>query len=340
MTDDVTADPTTVTPEDRRADESAEDAAGASTGSATAGRGTDAIQGRSGDAEPLPAQGGQLSGRAPGDAAPLAAVAVAPGSVRGFGEPPELVSLPAGRQRPGLDILLVLGVSLGESAVYSILSIINKLTYEVPLGEQTTTINPSYTPDRPWLDLAYQLYRIVFPLVPALLALYLLHLAGQRRQIGFDLRRPGFDLGWGALIFAAIGIPGLAFYYLAWTLGINTQVSPANLAANWWTVPVLIGLAAMNGILEEVVMLGFFFSRAAALNWKPWVIIVSSALIRGSYHLYQGFGGFIGNLVMGLAFGLLYLKFKRVGPLVVAHILLDVAAFVGYSVLAPLVDWL
>ena len=245
-----------------------------------------------------------------------------------------------GRQRPGIDILLVLGVSLGQSAVYSLLSLIRKLTYEVPLNQQTTTMNPSITPDQPWLDLTYQIAGIVFPLVPAMLALYLLHLAGQRRQIGFDLRRPWFDLGWGAAIFAAIGIPGLAFYYLAWTMGFNTQVSPANLAANWWTVPVLIGLAAMNGILEEVVMLGFFFSRAACLNWKPWVIIVSSAVLRAGYHLYQGFGGFFGNLAMGLVFGLLYLRFRRVGPLVVAHILLDIAAFVGYALIAPLVDWL
>ena len=137
-----------------------------------------------------------------------------------------------------------------------------------------------------------------------------------------------------------VGIPGLALYYIAWVAGFNTNISPANLAANWWTVPVLIGLAAMNGVLEEVVMIGFFFSRAAALNWKPWLIVVVSAGIRASYHLYQGFGSFVGNLVMGLAFGVLYLRLKRVGPLVVAHTLLDVAAFVGYSLLAPLVDWL
>lgn len=307
MTDDVTAD-------DKASDAQPDGAAGVLTSSAPVVPGTDPT--------------------------PVSAPADSPRALDVESREPLVGTLTPGRQRPGLDILLVLGVSLGESAVYSILSIINKLTYEVPLGQQTTTMNPSYTPDRPWLDLAYQVAAIVFPLVPAMLALYLLHLAGQRRQIGFDLRRPGFDLGWGAVIFAAIGIPGLAFYYLAWTLGFNTQVSPANLAANWWTVPILIGLAAMNGILEEVVMLGFFFSRAAALNWKPWVIIVSSAVIRGGYHLYQGFGGFIGNLVMGLVFGLLYLKFRRVGPLVVAHILLDVAAFVGYALIAPLVDWL
>jgi membrane protease YdiL (CAAX protease family) len=307
VTDDVTAD-------DKASDAQPDGAAGVLTSSAPVVPGTDPT--------------------------PVSAPADSPRALDVESREPLVGTLTPGRQRPGLDILLVLGVSLGQSAVYSILSIINKLTYEVPLGQQTTTMNPSYTPDRPWLDLAYQVAAIVFPLVPAMLALYLLHLAGERRQIGFDLRRPGFDLGWGAVIFAAIGIPGLAFYYLAWTLGFNTQVSPANLAANWWTVPVLIGLAAMNGILEEVVMLGFFFSRAAALNWKPWVIIVSSAVIRGGYHLYQGFGGFIGNLVMGLVFGLLYLKFRRVGPLVVAHILLDVAAFVGYALIAPLVDWL
>ncbi len=86
----------------------------------------------------------------------------------------------AAPRRPGVELLLVLGVSLGSSAVYSVLAIIEKLTRNVPLNQQTTTINSSITPDRPWLDLAYQLAGIVFPLVPALFALYLLRLTGNR----------------------------------------------------------------------------------------------------------------------------------------------------------------
>ena len=69
--------------------------------------------------------------------------------------------------RPGWEVLLVLGVSLGQSAVYSLLSIAEKLTRPEPLAQQTTTINSSVTPDRPWLDLSYQAAGIVFPLVPA-----------------------------------------------------------------------------------------------------------------------------------------------------------------------------
>lgn len=241
--------------------------------------------------------------------------------------------------RPGVEVLLVLFVSLGRSAVYSVLSIIDKLTAGPPLNQQTTTINSSVVPDRPWLDLSYQLVGIVMPLVPAMLALYLLSLTRDRESIGFDVRRPWFDLGRGTLMAAAIGIPGLAFYFVARQIGINTNVAPANLAANWWTVPVLIGLAIMNGVLEEVIMLGFLFVRFAQMKWTPWVIVVVSALIRGSYHLYQGFGGFLGNVVMGLAFGAVYLRWKRVGPLVVAHVILDLVSFIGYALVAPYTDW-
>ena len=244
------------------------------------------------------------------------------------------------RQRPGMELLLVLGVSLGSSAVYSILSIADKLTRQVALNQQTTSINNSVAPDRPWLDLSYQVANLVFPLVPALLAIYLLRLSGDFGAIGFDLRRKGFDLKVGFGLAAAVGIPGLAFYLVARQIGINTSVVPANLAENWWTVPVLVGAAAMNAVLEEVIMVGFWFTRTLQLRWPVWVVVVSSALVRGSYHLYQGFGGFIGNLVMGLAFGLVYLKVKRVGPLVVTHFLLDLFAFVGYALLAPLVSWL
>lgn len=255
------------------------------------------------------------------------------------------MSTPALRRTLGVEMWVLLGISLGQSAVYAVLSIVNKLTYEVPLRQQTTAMNRSTTPDRPWLDLAYQLAGTVFPLMPAVLALYLLWAVhrpegGPFRAMGFDLTRPRRDLGVGFLIFAGIGVVGIVFYVFAVLVGINTQVSPANLAAAWWTVPILILRAAMNGILEEVVMVGYLFTRWAQRGGAMWQILLISAVVRGGYHLYQGFGGFIGNLVMGLVFGWIYLKTKRVMPLVVAHTLLDVVAFLGYPLLLLLVPQL
>jgi membrane protease YdiL (CAAX protease family) len=82
------------------------------------------------------------------------------------------------------------------------------------------------------------------------------------------------------------------------------------------------------------------FRRWAQAGWRQWTIIAVSALIRGTYHLYQGFGGFVGNVVMGLVFGWLYARTKRVMPLVIAHTLLDVVAFVGYALLKDHLPWL
>lgn len=240
--------------------------------------------------------------------------------------------------RLGWEVLIVLGLSLGQSAVYSILRIVERLTRNVALSQQTSTLNQSVTPDRPWLDLTYQLVAIGFGLVPVLLVLYLLRPSA--RGIGFDFRRPRSDLLFGLVIAAVIGIPGLGLYLGARALGLNTQVQASALADNWWTVPVLVLSAAQNAILEEVVMIGYLFTRFSQLRWRWPVIVAVSALIRGSYHLYQGFGGFAGNLIMGVTFGLIYLKFRRVGPLIVAHTVLDVVAFVGYALVAPRVNWL
>ncbi|HJQ86725.1 MAG TPA: CPBP family intramembrane glutamic endopeptidase [Propionibacteriaceae bacterium] len=246
------------------------------------------------------------------------------------------------RTRLGLEVAIVLGLSLGQSAVYSVLRIIERLTRDVPLAQQTSTLNASVTPDRPWLDLTYQLVGIAFGLMPVLLALYLLNLtnAPAGRTIGFDLTRPRFDLGFGVLIALLIGIPGLGLYALARVLGINTDVQASGLTDTWWTIPVLILSAAQNALLEEVVVIGYLFTRLRQLAWNAVAIVALSAIIRGSYHLYQGIGGFVGNLIMGVIFGLIYLRWKRVGPLVVAHTVLDIAAFVGYALVAPRVNWL
>jgi membrane protease YdiL (CAAX protease family) len=254
----------------------------------------------------------------------------------------EAVRRPATRRTLFTETVLVLGVSLGASGIWSLLSLVDKLTRQVALNKQTTAMNSSVTPDRPWLDLAYQLVGIALALVPVALALFLLQRERRdaRAAIGFDLRQPGRDVLRGLALAAAVGIPGLALYAAAKALGLNTTVAAANLASHWWTVPVLVLAAAQNAVLEEVVMIGYLYTRWRQAGWSLPVVMLVSALIRGSYHLYQGFGGFLGNLAMGLIFGWVYTRTRRVGPLVVAHTTLDVVAFVGYALLKGHLSWL
>jgi membrane protease YdiL (CAAX protease family) len=256
------------------------------------------------------------------------------------------------------EILLVLGVSLGASAAYSVVSLIAKLTAPAPLSQQTTALNPSQAPGRPWLDLTYQLMGIFFDVVPALLALYLLGrvvtaarsaTAGAaaavtvevahdvRGELGLDSRRghrrPWFDLGTGLGLAAVIGVPGLGLYLAARALGLNTTVAPANLPHVWWAVPVLLLAAVANAVLEEVVVVGYLMTRLGDLGWRVVSAVAASALLRGSYHLYQGFGAFVGNAAMGVVFALFFVRTRRLFPLVIAHALIDAVVFIGYLVL-------
>jgi membrane protease YdiL (CAAX protease family) len=248
----------------------------------------------------------------------------------------------SGRRVLGVEVLLVLGVSLGASAVYSLVSILGRLTAGTALAEQSATLNASAAPGRPWLDLTYQLLGIVFALVPALLALHLLNRTDPpaSRTIGLDLREPLGDLGRGVVLAALIGIPGLGLYLVSHALGVNATVVPAALPHVWWAVPVLVLSALQNALLEEIVVVGYLLRRLDQLGMPGWLAVAASAVLRGSYHLYQGFGGFVGNLVMGVVFGVAYRRWRRVGPLAVAHTVLDVVAFVGYAMLRGKVSWL
>ncbi|MDR2722290.1 MAG: CPBP family intramembrane metalloprotease [Cellulomonadaceae bacterium] len=251
------------------------------------------------------------------------------------------------RRRAVWEIGILLALSLGRSGVYAVVALIVRLTAKMPLGDQTATLNPSLSP-RPGLDLAYQLLSIGFGLVPVLLATYFLAVRRgaqpARQAIGLSWR--GWDIGWGAALACAVGIPGLLFFTAGRALGITVAVEASALGSHWWSIPVLVLAAFQNGALEEVIVVAYLFARTRNLGWNrrrtpsgltamDWRFVTFSAILRGSYHLYQGIGPFIGNAVMGVLFVWFYRSRwgrQRVIPLVIAHTLLDTVAFIGYAV--------
>jgi hypothetical protein len=245
------------------------------------------------------------------------------------------------RRRLRIEVWIVLGLSLGQSAVYSVVQLLDKMT-KAPLAQGTSTLNRSQS-SREYFDLTYQLLDIIFALVPVVLVIYFLteHRAGLPAssssggtalgKLGFNFSRPGKDLLQGLGLAALIGIPSLGLYAAGRALGITTAIIPSALDSYWWTVPVLVLSAVRHGIVEEVIVVGYLLDRLGRLGWSMPLAIFASSMLRGSYHLYQGFGPFIGNAVMGVVFALVYTRTRRVMPLVIAHALLDTVAFVGFS---------
>lgn len=245
----------------------------------------------------------------------------------------------------GIELTIVFLITLGMSGLTSLVSLIETSikahqakvaisSYAVSVTAPKSTVG--------LIDLVKQLLSVTQGIAWGAIGLYLLWRAGinVKERLGLDLRRPGWDLGTGLLLAAVIGIPGLGLYLLAQHLGVNLTVQASSLTDAWWRLPVTVLLAVQNGFLEEVLVVGYLITRLQLLRWPTWGILAASAVLRGSYHLYQGFGGFVGNAVMGLVFGWFFLKFRRIWPLVIAHSLIDTVVFVAYPLLKGHASWL
>lgn len=241
------------------------------------------------------------------------------------------------RRRLIIEIILVLAVTFGMSGLRSLLRLIDAYL-TAPLNEQSTTlVQPASSVS--WLDLALQLTSAGTLVAWGALAWFLL---------GSRWCWPKWNnVAHGAGLAAAIGLPGLAFYVAAVNLGLSKVVVPTTDAVQ---IPASLVWAFANGFGEEVVVVAYLVTRLGQLGWTPWQVVAASAVLRGSYHLYQGVSAGAGNIVMGIVFAGYFLWRNKgnksasadwiapVWPLVLAHFFIDAVAFVGY----PLVNlsWL
>jgi membrane protease YdiL (CAAX protease family) len=218
------------------------------------------------------------------------------------------------------ETLVVLSLSVLASAVSAVLSVL-----EEPIrGQTVASVSQS-------AELARQVFGSLFGVAPVWLVLYLVRRNGEGTgAIGLDGGRPRDDVLRGAVLFVVVGLGGIGVYLAAVELGVNRFVVPAPPLGHWWTVPVLVMNAAEAALLEEIVVVAYLVTRLRQLGLTEPASIGGSALLRGTYHLYQGWGGFLGNLAMGALFGLVFARTRRAWPIVVAHFLLDVAAGIGY----------
>ena len=244
----------------------------------------------------------------------------------------------AQRRALRIEIAVVLAVTFALSAYTALLSLIEGVL--LGLSDQTVALNPRRSPFS-LIDLGLNLASAFQLMAWGALAVYLLWRSGQGpSQVGLARIRWRPDVLGGIGLAALIGVPGLALYQIARILGANASVEPAELNDTWWRIPMLLLLSFGNAWAEEVIVVGFLLTRLRQLRVNPWLALAISSLLRGAYHLYQGFGAGLGNLAMGLVFGYAWQRTGRLWPLIIAHTLIDAVAFVGYSLLAGHLGWL
>ena len=237
-----------------------------------------------------------------------------------------------------IEIAVVLAVSFGLSAYTAFLDLIEAVL--LGLAGRRVALNPRRSPFD-LIDLGLNL-AVTFQLVAwGALGLYLLWRSGfGPAQIGLGRVRLRPDVLGGLGLAALIGLPGLGLYVAARALGLSAHVEPAELYDTWWRIPVLIVTAFANGWAEEVIVVAFLLTRLRQLRVNPVAALLASSLLRGAYHLYQGFSAGLGNIVMGLVFAYVWQRTGRLWPLIIAHGIIDTVAYVGYALAAGHLGWL
>ncbi len=225
-----------------------------------------------------------------------------------------------------IEILIVLAVTFGTSGVRAALRLVDSLLSPQALNEQSVTLNDAHS-TLSWLDLALQATSALTLIAWGALALYLL---------GQSLPRPHLGDWWhGAILAAVIGIPGLVLYIAALHFGWTKEIVVTTEAAR---LPTLVLWSAANAFAEEIVVVMWLCTRLRQLGYSPAKFIAASAVLRGTYHLYQGVSAGFGNIVMGVVYATYFHKTGKVWPLVLGHFLIDATAYLGYHFLD--VSWL
>jgi membrane protease YdiL (CAAX protease family) len=137
---------------------------------------------------------------------------------------------------------------------------------------------------------------------------------------------------------------GAAVFVAAWVLNIVftaalrelfDSMKPAVDAINIYKPskpPDLIAiyiLSVVNPIFEEVIVCGYVVP-ALAHRFGPTTAVNISAIIRGTYHLYQGIVMAPFHFSYGLIQAYVFVRSGKLWPLIVSHALLDFVALLYY----------
>ncbi|MDY3127044.1 MAG: CPBP family intramembrane glutamic endopeptidase [Corynebacterium sp.] len=228
------------------------------------------------------------------------------------------------------EIIIVLALTFGSSALRALLQLIAALRDTAPLNTQKVILTQQLS-DAWWLELGLQVASAATLFAYGALAIYLLSNDGIRLA---PYRCKDIYLGIG---FAAlIGIPGLALYLYALHTGWTREILPSTSGNPLTGFPTLLLWSAANAFGEELIVVMWLMTRLRTLGWSVPASIAASSVLRGAYHLYQGISAGFGNIAMGIIFCIYFHKTQRIWPLIIAHFIINAIAFLGAPLLGML----
>ncbi len=87
-----------------------------------------------------------------------------------------------------------------------------------------------------------------------------------------------------------------------------------------------IAFICLNPFFEELIVRAYTISEVMNLGGNRGLAVFVSVLVQISYHLYQGVEGVLALTVIFTAFSIYYVRTRRIVPVILAHLCLDLFA--------------
>lgn len=158
---------------------------------------------------------------------------------------------------------------------------------------------------------------------------------------GYSLTELGLVSGGRKSILAASLIGAAILATLQWFNLRRLGRLPDNLRSKFQTLaerlfpqspmelPPFMALAITAGICEEFLYRGFALAALTHSGLPLWTVVATSSALFGLAHIYQGRGGFVSTLLVGIVFGMARIAYHSLVPVVVWHVAVDVVAGVA-----------
>ena len=156
-------------------------------------------------------------------------------------------------------------------------------------------------------------------------------------DIGFSVRLSlaeaghTFALFFGALILGTVSFNVLYFAHSI-TLGHGSpnKFNPAAVFGSGLSVFTIL-YVLLNPFYEELLVRAFLITEMTELYQKANLAVFVSVALQTSYHLYQGIPGALSHIPAFWLFAAYYVRTRRILPVILAHLLLDVQALSLYD---------
>ena len=92
-------------------------------------------------------------------------------------------------------------------------------------------------------------------------------------------------------------------------------------------LPLILLLSLSNATAEQLVIVSYGLTRAVSLVGRRKVAAVVVIGLFSAYHAYQGAYGVVGAASFGVLCATYFLRYRRIGPCIVAHVLGDAVPY-------------